>query len=340
MVSGLRYAIHAPAVRTVMIRAVAFGLMGAATAALTPLVARDLLHGNAATYGSLLGATGVGAVIGALLVSDLRDRLSPERAVRIATVAVGLMVLVIGLSRYWLLTMAAMAVAGAANMIIISMLNIAIQLSVPRWVTARSLAWYQSSLTGGLAFGSWFWGQVTTDHGIAAALVGSAIGLLLLPLLGLLLPLPGAAEPDVGIVELTNEPDVALAITHRSGPIVLEIDYRVDPAEARSFYDAMLSLQGVRLRNGAFEWSIARDLADVALWTERFHFPTWQDYLRQRTRFTQADLAMQAAADAYNTLAAGDRVLRRRLERPLGSVRWRAETPDPRSAPTLGIYAP
>jgi len=339
VVSGLRYAIHAPAVRTVMIRAVAFGLMGAATAALTPLVARDLLHGNAATYGSLLGATGVGAVIGALLVSDLRDRLSPERAVRIATVAVGLMVLVIGLSRFLLLTMAAMAVAGAANMIIISMLNIAIQLSVPRWVTARSLAWYQSSLTGGLAFGSWFWGQVTTDHGIAAALVGSAIGLLLLPLLGLLLPLPGAAEPDVGIVELTNEPDVALAITHRSGPIVLEIDYRVDPAEARSFYDAMLSLQGVRLRNGAFEWSIARDLADVALWTERFHFPTWQDYLRQRTRFTQADLAAQAAANAYNMLASGERV-RRRLERPLGSVRWRAETPDLDGAPTLGIYAP
>ncbi len=340
IVSGLRYAIHAPAVRTVMLRAVAFGLMGAATAALTPLVARDVLHGNAATYGLLLGATGVGAVIGALLVSDLRDRLSPEISVRIATIAVGLMVLTIGLSHHLLLTMAAMAVAGAANMITISMLNVAIQLSVPRWVTARSLAWYQSSLTGGLAVGSWFWGQVTTDHGIATALIASAVGLLLLPLLGLLLPLPAAMDADVGLVELTNEPDIRLAITHRSGPIVVEIDYRVEPAEARNFYDAMLALQGVRLRNGAFDWSIARDLGDVALWTERFHFPTWQDYLRQRTRFTQADLAVQAAADTYNGLAAGERILRRRLERPLGSVRWRAETPDPQGAPTLGIYAP
>jgi hypothetical protein len=279
-------------------------------------------------------------VIGALMVSDLREKLSPENSVRVATVVVGLMVLVTGISRSVPLTMAAMAVAGAANMVTISMLNVAIQLSVPRWVTARSLAWYQSSLTGGLAFGSWFWGQVTTDHGIATALVASAIGLLLSPLLGLLLPLPGVVDADVDVVELSHEPDIALALTHRSGPIVVEIDYRVDPAQARSFYDAMLALQGVRLRNGAFEWSIARDLADVALWTERFHFPTWQDYLRQRTRFTQADLAMQAAADAYNELAAGDRVLRRRLERPLGSVRWRAETPDPRSDPTLGIYAP
>ena len=64
IVSGLRYAIHAPAVRVVMVRAVSFGMMGAASAALTPLVARDLLGGNAGTYGLLLGATGAGAVGG------------------------------------------------------------------------------------------------------------------------------------------------------------------------------------------------------------------------------------------------------------------------------------
>lgn len=339
IVSGLRYAIHAPAVRTVMVRAAAFGLMAAATAALTPLVARDLLHGDAGTYGLLLGATGVGAVIGALLVSDLRARMSPETAVRGATIIVGLMVLIVGFSRSLPLTAAALALAGAANMLTISMLNVAVQLAVPRWVAARSLAWYQSSLTGGLAFGSWMWGQVTTSHGVSAAIVASAIGLLLLPLLGLVLPLPDDADIDIGIVELTGEPEVALAITHRSGPIVIEIDYRVEPAEARLFYDAMLQLQHARLRNGAFEWSIARDLADAASWTERFHFPTWQDYLRQRTRFTQSDLALQATANAFNRIG-GAQPVRRRLERPLGSVRWRAESPDPRSDPALGIYAP
>ncbi len=338
IVSGLRYALHAVSVRTVMVRSVAFGLMGAASSALTPLVTRDLLHGDAGTYGFLLGATGVGAVAGALLVSDLRERLSPETAVRIATVIVGLMVLVTGLSHHVWLTALAMAIAGAANMLTISMLNVAVQLSVPRWVAARALAWYQSSLTGGLAFGSWFWGQVTASHGVSIALIASAAGLVLLPLLGLFLPLPGTVGSDVEIVELNDEPEVALGLTHRSGPIVVEIDYRVDPADARDFYDAMLRLQSVRLRNGAFDWSIARDIGDAAGWTERFHFPTWQDYLRQRTRFTQSDLALQAAADAYNAIR-GARV-RRRLERPLGSVRWRADTPDPRNDPTIGMYPP
>jgi MFS family permease len=338
IISGWRYSLHASSVRTVMVRAVSFGLMSAATAALTPLVAKDLLGGDAGTYGLLLGASGVGAVVGALMVSDVRDRFSPEAAVRLGTVIVGLMVLVVGFSHSLILTALALAVIGAFNMLIISMLNVAVQLSVPRWVGARALAWYQSSLTGGLAFGSWMWGDITSGHGVAVALFGSAAGLILLPLLGLLLPLPGTEEVAVEIVELSDDPDVALAITHRSGPIVVEIDYRVDPDHARHFYGKMLELQYARLRNGAFDWSIARDLADAAMWTERFHYPTWQDYLRQRTRFTQSDMELQASADAYNSIEGGSRV-RRRLERPLGSVRPQADTPDPRND-TIGIYTP
>jgi hypothetical protein len=169
-------------------------------------------------------------------------------------------------------------------------------------------------------------------------MLAAAVMTMMLPLIGMLIPLPEVGPGGVEPVLIPNEPEVALGLTARSGPIVIEIDYRVDPAEARSFYGKMLQLQNARLRNGAFEWSIARDVGDAALWTERFHFPTWQDYQRQRDRFTQADLELQAAADAFNTLAARDR-LRRRLERPTGSVRWRAETPDPQSD-TIGIYTP
>jgi len=100
----------------------------------------------------------------------------------------------------------------------------------------------------------------------------------------------------------------------------------------------MLKLQRARQRNGAFEWSLARDLADPALWTERYHLPTWLDYCRLRTRFTQADRALQAAADAFNS-ARTSRRIRRRLERPFGSVRWRAETPDSQGD-TINLYPP
>ena len=140
------------------------------------------------------------------------------------------------------------------------------------------------------------------------------------------------------MIEIGAEPQIALGITARSGPIVIEIDYEVDPAEARRFYQVMLKLQRARMRNGAFQWSLARDLADPALWTERYHLPTWLDYLRLRSRFTHADRALQEAADAFNRVRDGRRV-RRLLERPFGSVRWRAETPDAQSD-ALTLYPP
>jgi len=338
IISGARYAIHSPPIRIVLVRSLTFGFAGASIAALTPLVARDLLQGDASTYGLLLGANGVGAVIGALAVSEVRIRMKAEHAVRLCAIVGGAMVLLIALSRNLALTCFLMAIAGAAFMLNIALFNVGVQLSAPRWVTARAIAWFQSALTGGIALGAWIWGYAAADWGLNGALIVSGIALILTPLIGLILPMPPVSTADVEMVEVANEPEVALAITARSGPIVIEIDYRVDPAEARQFYDIMLKMQRTRLRNGAFDWSLSRDIADPALWTERYHCPTWADYLRVRSRFTHADRELQAMADAFHTGGPGVRV-RRRLERPFGSVRWRAETPDPQRDP-ISIYTP
>jgi MFS family permease len=338
IISGVRYAIHSPPIRTVMIRALAFGLAAASTWALTPLVARDLLKGNASTYGLLLGAHGVGAVLGALFVGRVRERLKVEQAVSLCLILGGAMVLLLGMSRSLPLSAAALAVIGASYMLLIPLLNIGVQLSAPRWVTARALAWFQSSLTGGIALGAWIWGQTAAHWGVTGALIASGGALILMPLMSLVLPMPHLPKGEVEVLEPRSEPEVALAITARSGPIAIEIDYRVDPAQARQFYEIMLKLQRARQRNGAFDWSLSRDIADPAMWTERYHCPTWADYLHLRNRFTTADRELQSMADAFHTAGPGARV-RRRLERPFGSVRWRAETPDPRRDP-LSIYTP
>src|SRR5882672_104850 len=117
ILAGARYALHSSPVRAAMVRAFSFGLAGAAGSALVPLVARDLLKGNASTYGLLLGCGGVGAVVGALLVSKARERLTPEQAYRLCACTGGVMVLVIGSSHVLVLTAAAMAIAGMVNML-------------------------------------------------------------------------------------------------------------------------------------------------------------------------------------------------------------------------------
>jgi MFS family permease len=338
IVAGARYALHSSPVRATMVRAFSFGLAGAAGSALVPLVARDLLKGNASTYGLLLGCSGVGAVAGALLVSKARERLTPEQAFRLCAWVSGLMVMVIGISHVRMLTAAVMAIAGMVNMLSIALLNVGVQLSVPRWVAGRALAGFQASLTGGIALGAWMWGHLAAQRGIEIAFLASGVSLILTPLIGLLLPMRHMSPADVQMIEVGADPDVALAITPRSGPIAIEIDYRVHPGDARQFYGVMLKLQRARQRNGAFQWSLARDLSDLELWTERYHLPTWLDYSRLRSRFTHADRALQEAADAFNVAGAAKRV-RRRLERPLGSVRWRADTPDSQGD-TLNVYPP
>ena len=324
--------------RATLVRAFSFGLAGAAGSALVPLVARDLLKGNASTYGLLLGCSGVGAVVGALLVGKARERLTPEQAFRLCASASGVMVLVVGFSHVLLLTAAAMVIAGMVNMLAIALLNVGVQLSVPRWVAGRALAGFQASLTGGIALGAWMWGHVAAQRSIEIAFLGSGVALILTPLIGLLMPMRHLSPAGVETIEIGAEPEVALAITPRSGPIAIEIDYRVNPGEARQFYDVMLKLQRARQRNGAFQWSLARDLSDPELWTERYHLPTWLDYSRLRSRFTHADRALQEAADAFNGARTARRV-RRRLERPFGSVRWRADTPDSQGD-TINVYPP
>lgn len=329
MIGGARYALHAPAVRTALLRVLGFGLSTATASALAPLIAKDLLGGDAATFGLLLGAQGVGAVGGALFVSNIRDHLSTEMAVRLFAVISGVALALIGFSHSLMLTCLAFLFVGAGNILTIAMLNVTVQLSAPRWVTARALSLFSSAITAGIGIGAWAWGLVAEAHDVSFALIASGIAVALTALLGFILPLPRDQVSDNSAVDIGSEPEVTMPLTLRSGPMVIEVEYDVDPDNARDFYGVMMKMQSMRKRIGAFQWSISRDIANPALWTERYHCPTWGDYLRMRDRYSQADSAIQAEADSYNRAGVARRV-RRGLERPFGSVRWKAESYDPK----------
>ena len=338
IISGARYAMHSPPIRTVVVRALTFGLASATYTALGPLVAKQLLQGNAATYGLILGATGIGAVAGALYLAQLRARFSSEALVRVFVIMTGVSLVVIGFSRSLPLTALAFFFIGLSNMQTASLFNIGVQLTAPRWVTARALSLYSSAMTGGIAVGAWFWGQVASHYGLTAALVLSGGVAASTALLGIIMPLPREEEFDTEQVGIGQEVEVSLRLTMRSGPIVVEIEYDVDPEQSRSFYEVANQLQKVRMRNGGFNWSLARDIADTAIWTERYHCPTWGDYLRMRDRYTASDLDIQTTVDGFNRTP-GPRRARRWLERPFGSVRWKADSPDLYQG-TIGYIGP
>jgi len=327
VVSGARYIFHSPAIRIVLARCVLVGMLGGSVSALLPLIARTLLAGGPAMYGLLLGSFGVGAVGGALLVPTARRRFSGEAATRGCCIMLGLSMMGIGLSHSATLTAISLLAAGAMWMLNMALYNVGVQTAAPRWVAGRLLGAYQSSVTGGVAIGSWIWGVIAQQHGLSTAMVVSGALMLLSPLIGLRYRIPDPSTPVDDALLVTADPEVSLALTPRSGPIIVEIEYRIAPDQARQFYRAMHRLQQIRQRNGARAWSIARDVADSSVWTERFRCPTWLDYLRLLSRSTQAERDLHDTARRYHSGPAPIRV-RRMLERPFGSVRWREDAVD------------
>jgi len=327
IISGVRYILNSPPMRTVLLRCALTGALGGSIFALMPLLVRNVLGGDARTYGLMLGAFGIGAIFGAFYVGSMRAKFGSEGAVRAALLGMGIGTAVASLSRFPPLTALGFALAGGGWMMSMALFNISIQTGAPRWVSGRAVAAFRSFNSAGLALGSWAWGYTAVHIGIDKALLVSAIAMIVSPLLSFWLRVPEVESVSEDLARTVADPEVRIEMMPRSGPVVVEIEYRIDQSRAREFYDIMQQVQLNRQRNGAYGWSIARDVADPELWTERYHCPTWHDYLRQRMRPTDAERALQRTATEMHTGPEPVRI-RRMLERPFGSVRWKDEVPD------------
>jgi MFS family permease len=290
MGAGVRYARLAPDIRTVLIRGAIFGLLGSSIWSLMPLVARDLIGGNAVTYGVLLGAFGSGAVLGALSSTSLRRRYSNEVIVRASTVAFGIASIVTGVSSWHALSIVALMLGGACWVLALSTFNVTVQTSSPRWVVGRTVAIYQMVTFGGLAIGSWLSGQVATHWGLVICLTCSGALMAASAALGRRLPLrqPEGLNLDPSRT-WSSESRAQLDRLIDSGPVVVTVEYRIALEDADAFRLAMHELRRVRRRDGAKRWSLMQDMATPEIWIERYHSPNWVEHLRRHHRFTMAD---------------------------------------------------
>jgi MFS family permease len=318
MMAGVRYVAMSPDIRTVLMRALLFGAGASAVPAMMPLIARDVVAGNSLTYGVLLGAFGIGAVGGGLLVRRVRDRMTTEAIVRAAAAALAFGSLVTGLSSTMLLIIPALAVAGAGWVLALSTFNVTVQLSAPRWVVARALSLYQMAAFGGMALGAALFGSIASAQGVQDALLVAAGVQALTIVAGVVVPLPAARDLNLALRDWL-EPETEVSVDDRSGPIVITIDYRIAEADIPRFLNVMHERRRMRRRDGARHWSLLRDLGDSELWIERYNVATWLDYVRHNQRRTHDD-----AQNARDILAlhkgSEPPAVRRKIERQTSTL--------------------
>ena len=296
IIAGLRYVRQTRPIQRTLVRGAVFGFGATAIPALMPLIAREQLQGGPTLFGILLGVFGIGALGGAFLIHPLRQRLGAEWMVTVLSGVFGGAALVLGLMPTLPVALLALPLAGAAWLGSFSSFNISVQLSSAVWVQARVMSLYQMAVFGMMALGSWAWGALAGEVGLPGALIGSGLWLLASLLLHLVFTLPGGQAPDLRPVPAWQKPQPRLDFDPDEGPVMVLVEYRIAPGDARTFAEAMEDVGHMRRRDGALRWQIYQDTADAELWIEAFTVGSWLDHLRQAQRATAADGAIEARA--------------------------------------------
>jgi MFS family permease len=300
MRAGVRYVRYAPGLRAVLMRTAVFILGGSALWALLPLVARQELGLDATGYGLLLGCLGAGAVTGAALLPRLQQKLSTEGSLTGGTVLFAIATATPAYIRNFALVAVAMILGGVAWITIMSTFNAGAQLTVPGWVRARALALYGLMFQGGTAFGSALWGIVAEHVTLPLALFYAAATLII----GLTAMLRYSLQLDQEINLAPSPhwpaPRPLVPPPPDSGPVLVTVEYAIDPARARDFVAAMHGVESLRRRDGAYRWGLFNDPSIPNRYLETFLVESWAEHMRQHERVTMADKEVEDVARAFH----------------------------------------
>ncbi|TLX53993.1 MFS transporter [Stutzerimonas nosocomialis] len=291
--AGLRYARASRELHVVLLRAFVFFALASSVWALLPLVARGLLGGGAGFYGILLGAVGLGAIGGAIIMPMLRARLSADGLLLLAALVTAAVMAFLSFAPPQWAAVAALLLLGAAWITALTTLNGVAQAILPNWVRGRSLAVYLTVFNGAMTVGSLSWGAIAQLIGVPYALLVGAIGLIVAGIAAHRLKLP-KGDADLMPSRHWPEPLTAAPVEHDRGPVLIQIEYRVAPEDRTDFLKALARLSAERRRDGAYAWGVAEDAADPQLMLEWFHVESWAEHLRQHQRVSKADADIQS----------------------------------------------
>ncbi len=301
MRTGLQHARQSPRLQVALLRITLFMLQVAGLMALVPLLAKQLPDGGAGAYSAMLAATGVGAIIVVMFMGQLRERLGRDRSVRAGMLLHALAATSVVLAPNLWLTLPGMLLAGASVMLTANSITVSAQHALPDWVRARGMALYQMALMGGAAAGAALWGQVASLTSVrTTVLVAAGFGLVV-ALLTRRLSIEHANPDEHQPVAPGPLPEPAIPIEPDDGPVMVTVEYQIDPARAAEFAAVMQQTRRARLRQGALSWGLFRDAAQPGRYVEYFVDETWLEHQRRLARFSAGDAGLREQRLAFHT---------------------------------------
>jgi MFS family permease len=310
MRAGINYAWQSSRLRRVMLRISLFFVQATALTALLPLVARQLHGGGPGTFTVMLSCVGAGAIVAAMYFPRWRERFTRGQFVVWGTVVhAACTSLIVLVPEIWV-ALPAMGVIGMAWISVANSLTVAAQTAMPDWVRARGMSIYQMALMGGAAVGSLLWGQVAAMSSVRnAVLAAAAFGLLVL-LLTRRSSVDWGADIDFTPATVSGVPGPAFEIGPDEGPVMVTLEYQIDPARAADFARVMERTRRARLRQGALSWGLFRDTAVPGRYVEYFVDENWVEHQRRLERFTAFDAELRGQRLAFH-VGEGPPVVRR-----------------------------
>ena len=295
---GLQFVSQSTRLRAVLLRISLFFLHSTALLALLPLVARGLRGGDAGTFTLLLASMGAGAIVAALFLPRLRQMMNRDTLVLRSVVLQSVSTAVMAVAPNIYVAVLAMVFNGMAWITCANSLSVSAQLALPDWVRARGMSMYQMAIMGASALGAALWGQVATVTDVPTALLVAAASGTVTMLLAQHWVRDLSMEED-----LTPSRDFKMPVADAppgAGRMVVTIEYLIDPARADDFHKIMRMSRRSRLRQGALEWELLRDVNQPGRFLEQIVDESWTEHLRRFDRVTASDVALRERKMAFH----------------------------------------
>jgi len=162
---GFSYTFGFIPIRYIILLLALVSLMGMPYTVLMPVFAKSILHGGSHTFGFLMGATGIGALMGAVYMASRKNAAGLEKFIPWFAVIFGLGLILFSLSTNFILSLFLLLITGFGMLMQMTSSNTILQTIVDDDKRGRVMSFYTMAFMGTAPFGSLLAGALASKVG-------------------------------------------------------------------------------------------------------------------------------------------------------------------------------